>query len=143
MPYRADDASVVKIIELEDEEDDLEPFIRAANMLVNAHCLTDSEGESLGYTDQELKDIETWLAAHFYAVYRPRAFLTQFDTIRDQIESKVALKLDVTRYGQQAMLLDYHGGLSALNNGLAKVEKKFPAVTGRKPSIKWLGKKDY
>jgi hypothetical protein len=133
---------VTGIITLDDEDDDLTPFIDVANMLVDAVCVNDSEGEPFGYTDAELERIERWLSAHFYAVYRPRAFLSQVETLREQIESKVSLKLDVTRYGQQAMLLDYHGGLAALNNGLNEVTKNFPGATGRKPRIYWLGKKD-
>lgn len=139
MPYTT--ATQVETIIDVDEGDDLTAFIAAADMLVQECCLLDVDGNSLGYTDVQLEMIERWLSAHFYAIFEPRSFLDQVGDLRQQIESKVNLRLEVTRYGQQAMLLDFHGGLAALNNGLAKVEKKFPAITGRKPSINWLGRR--
>lgn len=137
MAYTTAD-NVRGIIEV-DDEDDLTPFIDSADILVLQCCITDPEGVSLGYSDAQLEMIERWLAAHFYAVFEPRSFLDQVGELRQQIESKVNLRLEVTRYGQQAMLLDFHGGLAALSNGLGKVVKKFPEVTGRKPKIAWLG----
>lgn len=141
MAVRTTALAVGGIIEVNDG-DDLDPFIETANYLVDACCLYASDGTtSLGYTDTQLELIERWLSAHFYAIYEPRSFLDQVGDLRQQIESKVNLRLEVTRYGQQAMLLDFKGGLAALSNGLGEVEKKFPDVTGRKPTITWLGKR--
>lgn len=127
MAYRTTAEAVAKIIDVEDE-DDLDPFIEPANMLVTDVCT------SSGYSDAKLEIIERWLSAHFYAILRPRNFLEQVDTLREQIESKIDLGLNVTRYGQQAMRLDTAGNLAALNN-------KMKEIVVSRMSITWLGRK--
>lgn len=124
------------------EGDDLAPYISSASRLVDRCCLTGVDGTALDYTTDDLELIERWLAAHFYCVFNPRTTQESVGQAQQQFEGRSDLRLNFTRYGQQAMLLDVHGGLAALNNGLGKVEKKFPAVTGRKPRITWLGKED-
>lgn len=126
MAFRTNHANVANIIDV-DEEDDVSPFIESANMLVTDVC-TNS-----GYSDAKLELIERWLSAHFYAIMRPRAFLEQADVIREQIESKVGLGLDVTRYGQQAKLLDTAGNLAALDN-------TNDVVLSTKRTLLWLGR---
>lgn len=126
-----------------DEGDDLTPYIASASRLVDRCCLFGSDGvTALDYTTDDLEMIERWLAAHFYSVFNPRNSAETIGPSQQQFEGRTDLRLNFTRYGQQAMLLDIHGGLAALNNGLGKVEKKFPSVTGRKPRVTWLGKDD-
>lgn len=111
---------------------DLTPFIDSANALVTAECLAS------GYDDATLELIERWLSAHFYAVFAPRrsaesvggAVSSQFEPIR------VDLGLWNTKYGQQAMMVDYHGNLAALANE-AKVVKK--SLAAGAVGTKWLG----
>lgn len=118
----------------------LTPMIATASRLVDRCCLLDVTGAPLDYSLDELTDIETYVAAHLYCIRDPQTNAVTVSGVQEQTDTKVDLRLQVTKYGQQAMLLDLHGGLAALNNGLGKVEKKFPAVTGRRPKITWLGK---
>jgi hypothetical protein len=124
---RTTESAVEGIIEVEDD-DDLTPFIETANLVVTDNCTAS------GYSDAKLEMIERWLSAHYYAILRPRNFLEQVDTLREQIESKVDLGFNVTRYGQQAMRLDNAGNLGRLD----AIIKKGLAVTR---SVIWLGKR--
>lgn len=109
-----------------DEEDDLDPFIDAANGLVTAVC--DASGYDSGY----LEKIERWLSAHFYKVVKRQEIREEVGTVRATYEGKVDLRLQVTEFGQQAMLLDYKGGLAAVNN-------QSGSVLRGKASIDYLG----
>ena len=97
------------------KNDDVDPFIATANDLVNECCAiaTDVDGITPFYTELQLTDIETWLACHFYHIYRPWKRGVSAGTVRADYESKVDLGLAQTRYGQQAMVLDRFGGLAA------------------------------
>ena len=120
---------VAEIIEVEDG-DSLTPFIRSANRLVTKFC-----GSVAAYVTADLEDIETWLAAHFYACFRRQVRGEQAGTVRSDYEGKVDLHLDVTIYGQQAQVLDWNGGLAAWNNSLEDIKN----VTA---FFYWLGKED-
>lgn len=116
---------------------DLNPYIDAANELVTELC----EAPAYGYSNSRLKTIELWLSAHFYCIFDPRKRDEMAGPVREVIEGKVGLHLDVTRYGQQAMILDTAGGLAAWNNAAAKVIK-MPAVVSKGiglTGITWLG----
>lgn len=120
---RTTSVEVAKIIEL-DAAIDLAPFITVANELVTELCV-DS-----GYSATRLTLIETWLAAHFYCIRDPRV-TSESAGVSASYEGTVGLHLDLSRYGQQVMLLDTAGSLAALN-------KK--SQTGRRTiSVTWLG----
>lgn len=112
---------------------DVTPFLEAANTLVTEVCTK----VEYGYTLSRLTQIETWLAAHFYCIYDPRAFQEQAGPVQQTTQSKVDLGLNVTHYGQMAMRLDTSGALAGLDNALKKIEVKLPAV--RKLAGYWLG----
>jgi len=134
MAFRTDIVKVGKIIEIDPDVDDLSPFIEPANMLVTD--VVEGEGETTDET--KLTIIETWLAAHFYAIFDPRLLVDDIEVLRSRIESKVDLGLDVTRYGQMAMRLDTSGKLAELNEqakGNTAATKKY------RVSFAWLGKK--
>lgn len=61
-----------------------------------------------------LKEIERWLSAHFAAIQDPRAKTEKADVVGQTIESKVDLNLNVTRYGQQVLILDTSGAFADL-----------------------------
>ena len=63
---RATEAEVKEIIETDRTDEQVTPFLKAANLLVT-DVLT-----GLGYSDDLLKEIERWLAAHFVAIRDPR-----------------------------------------------------------------------
>lgn len=110
---------------------DLTPFITAANALVTEACVP------AGYDANRLELIETWLAAHFYSIRDPRTIMEKAGEVFEQYENKVALGLNITRYGQQAMLLDTSHALAALSNINQKA-----LLTGKRKAILWLGKKN-
>jgi len=130
MAYRTTEAAVEGIIEV-DVAIPLAPFIEAANQLVTDVC-----GDA-GYSTAKLELIERWLAAHFYAVRDPRATQERAGAVGVTYESKVDLNLALTRYGQQAMLLDTAGGLATLNKRVAEGKV---AIT---PSVTWVGTEDW
>lgn len=79
-------------------------------------------------TEAELKDIETWLTAHFISVSKEKA------TVKEKVgEASVeyvnefAMNLASTLYGQTALLLDTSGTLSSLSKG--KMQASIRAVT--------------
>lgn len=119
---------------------DLTPFIDFANELVTEKCASVylEDGVTPFYTDNRLKMIETWLAAHAYHILDKERLSSQVESIREQVVSKVDLGLNLTHYGQQAMRLDTNGGLAAMNNAMNEQEETLPAVRVRK-RILWLG----
>jgi len=108
---------------------DVSPFISAASALVDEACSTDD------YTDAQLTVIETWLAAHVYTIRDPRAESEKAGSISVKYQSKVALNLSTSHYGQMAMLLDHKGGLAALSKRIEKGKKQSVSIT-------WWGSED-
>ena len=109
---------------------DLDPFILVANELVTEVC-TGTNGPTTAYTATRLELIERWLAAHFYAIRDPRA-TSESAGVSASYESAVDLGMSLTRYGQQARLLDTNGGLSRLD---AQIKRG----AARKVSLSWIG----
>lgn len=93
-------------------EDFLAPFILPANLLVTDVC------GAAGYSDEKLEMIERWLGAHFYQILAPGANTERAGRVAQTVRSKVDLGLNVTHYGQQAMVLDTAGGLAEINQAL-------------------------
>lgn len=98
---------------------DIDPYINVANVVVTDRLTI------LGYSDTKLEMIERLLTCHLFEVDNPRIMKegqgNQYAT--EQLESKVDLGLNLTRFGQQIKLLDNLNGLG-----------------WKKPkSIKWLG----
>jgi len=111
------------VIEVEDEDVVLTPFIEAANSLVTELCAP------AGYSADRLEIIETWLAAHFYAIRAPR-IASENAGVAISYQGNVGMHLEVTVYGQQVMVLDTAGVFAKLQKQTTK--------TG-KARIKWLG----
>jgi hypothetical protein len=111
-----------------DDSISLTPFMNAANELVTEVC------NYSGYSATRLQMIETWLSAHFYAMRDPGVapVSERAGGVGANYQSQVGLGFDVTHYGQQAMRLDTHGGLAALN---IKINRGAQA-----PGMNWLGK---
>ena len=104
---------------------DIEAFITASNSLVTDVL----GGEGLGTV--RLKEIERWLAAHFLAHAGTDKTAGQVveeqigDTRRRFSDGQAAFgKLDSTRYGKMALLLDTTGKLA----GLGKTRAQFRVV---------------
>lgn len=107
------------IIEL-DPAIDLAPFILAATTMI------DDIADDSGHSSDRLQLIETWLAAHFYAMRDPRQTSEKAGPVAASYQSKVDLHLRLTHYGQMAMSLDSSGLLAAMSNGT-------------RGSVVWLG----
>lgn len=133
MPVRTTDGAVRKLMDLDDDFDTA-PFIEAANSLVNDVCT------GSGYSDSKLELIERWLSAHMCAILDPPANIETADQVTAHYDSKVALGLNLTRWGQQAMRLDTDGNLAGLDNAMKKVVVPLDPSGGFKSKITWLGK---
>lgn len=108
---------------------DLTSFMKAANHLINRIV------DLTKYTADELQLIETWLAAHFAAIADMRRAMEKAGDVSESFQHKLDLRLDVTMYGQQAMILETEGALAAWNE-----ESKNGAK--RKVGVIWLGTED-
>lgn len=122
MAIRATESLVAAIIEV-DEEINLSPFIIAANALVEEIAI-DS-----GHDEARLTLIETWLAAHFYAMRDPRVTDERAGPVSASYQNKVDLFLSLSHYGQMAQTLDTSGLLMGLSGQKT-----------RTASVQWAGK---
>lgn len=109
---RTSELSVAEIL-LEDlsSGDSLVAFIDTASALVTEVCAPQ------GYSDTILELIERWLAAHFYCIAKPQVVSEKVGQGENTFQQKVDLNLNQTRYGQQALILDYKGSLSEISEG--------------------------
>lgn len=131
MAIRTTDEAVRGIIDLDDDFDTT-PHIEAASSIVDSTCILKSS-----YSDAQLELIERWLSAHFCAIQDPRATYDQTGAIMSSYESKVDLGLSLTRYGQQAMIIDTDGNLAALANAQKKVSTVL--AVSKRTRFTWLG----
>ena len=120
MAFRVTKEQLRGIIKTSLGDEELLTFITTANILVNELLLAED------YSDNLLKQIELWLAAHFLAVRDPR---TSTDTIPGgptlQYHGQTGIEgLKQTPYGTQVMILDHHGALTraAQSKGKAELE---------------------
>lgn len=120
---------LVKSIIFEDDFDitSYDTFIATANMIVTKYVAINAN-----YTAGDLQLIETWLAAHFCCINSPRKTQSTISSAQASYESRVGMGFNLTRYGQQAMLLAGYGELANLNVLLD--QKKV-----RKPSVIFIG----
>jgi hypothetical protein len=88
----------------------LDPFIAAAHQLVedrlSGKTYTGPTGAEVTISEASMTEIERWLAAHFASMWDKR---TATDTVGPgtfEYEGETAMRLDFTRYGQQAIILD-------------------------------------
>lgn len=94
----------------------LVPFIDTASSLVNKVSTFDAaNGSTLSSTDLEL--IERWLSAHFYAQSDQLYTSKSTGKASGSFQGQTGMHLENTIYGQQAMLLDTSGYLSAVQKG--------------------------
>lgn len=108
MAARVTDIQVKEIIE--DVTFDTSNFIDTANVIVNEHLASKISSTEL------LTKIELYLAAHFVALTAERGALVR-STFMDAAESYANVfkgGFRSTRYGQQALALDYTSTLQAV-----------------------------
>jgi len=110
-------------------------FLEPASWLVQDVC---EPAYDPAASEAKLEIIERYLAAHFYSVTDPVSISEWIGSVRTFYEYKVDLHLNVTRFGQQAMLLDTSGALAAHNNAMKKALATLPADV-RPVTAFWLG----
>ena len=115
---RATEAEVKEIIDTELTDEQVTPFLRAANLLVT-EVLSDE-----GYGTSLLAEIERWLAAHFVAIRDPRISKEKIGDADATYQGKTGLGLNHTSYGQQVMILDVHGKLAEIAESKGPAEVK-------------------
>lgn len=103
-------SEVDKIIDVDPNITDYSAFISVASLLVDDISAGDSS-----ISEDRLKEIERWLSAHFLAIRDMRASDEKAGKVSMSYQYKLGLNLQVTMYGQQAMMLDSSGYLSRLN----------------------------
>ena len=121
---RTSDVKVRAVIETEAEHD-LEQFITHANALVD-RVNTCATGKSITLTSTELEIIETYLAAHFYALRYLQFSEKKTGRASVVIQGKTGMGLEATLWGQQALSLDPSGCLAEITGG-------------NMPTVHWAG----
>lgn len=101
-------------------------FITTANLVTSrvAACAT---AKDIALSTEELTEIETWLAAHYYAMSDQTYASKTTGGQSASFHGQTGKRLEATKYGQTALDLDYSGCLSAISL------RAFA-------SSKWLGK---
>ena len=118
MAIRATEAMVKEIIDTDLTNEQITPFLIAANTMVADLLLNEN------YSVTTLQEIERWLAAHFVAVRDPQVTSEKIGDAQAVYEGKTGKGLESTRYGQQVMTLEHHGLLAQLASGKRPAEVK-------------------
>lgn len=108
-----------------DEGENIDRFIVTANSLTNHVASKDTTGM---VSTELLLEIETYLAAHFYALFNPQV---QSETMgaSAQFQGQTGKGLEGTWWGCNAISLDVSGTLAQVAKGVVK------------GGFIWLGKK--
>lgn len=121
MPLRASPFEVRGVLGLPSNDDtDVTIHLETANVIV------DEELVGQGLSDARLKQIELYLAAHFGCIAVEKGGITRErageseEGYRQDFSSRP--NLSMTRYGQQALVLDKSGKLAALDAPAGKAE---------------------
>lgn len=128
---RATDEDVKAVLEqgaidiITDNDIALQPFLETANPIVD---YIDSQDTANILAVGVLKQMEIYLAAHFYH-HRDQPLQTKSTgAASGTFQGQFGMGFDSTRWGQTAKRLDFTGTLAALDEPKA-----------RKAGIKWLG----
>lgn len=113
---RTSAANVRKIVET-DSSIDLDAFIEVANELVTEVCA------DAGYTDSRMELIERYLAAHFYRVRDPMAGNESAGGVSVSYQHSGGMQLQLTREGQQVLILDTAGGFATLQAAAGRIRR--------------------
>lgn len=127
MAYRTTEDKVRSIVDSAPELD-VTPFIRVANRLVSKVDTADTGGL---LDSDDLVELETWLAAHFYA-HRDQLLQSKSTSgASGSYQGQTGMFFSSTQYGQTALLLDVTGYLASLQQQAENGRKKIQMV--------WLG----
>src|SRR5690554_748452 len=110
--FRVLEDELRQILNIPDCSKSLAIFLKAAHNLVN---YIDKQCNSEGLLDKEaLKDIELFLAAHFYTNYDKQYQEKRTEHAAAVFQGTTGMLLESSDYGQSAMLLDVTGCLAKL-----------------------------
>ncbi len=110
MANRTDSAAVCAVLETSLGDEQVDPFVDTANILVTEYLASSSLSAAI------LKEIETYLAAHFVTLRDRRAKQERADGVGFTLEGDFGMGLDSSQYGQTAQILDSTGVLSQLSD---------------------------
>ena len=125
MAIRTTSEMVEAVIEV-DSAADLDPLITAASALTDYIASADTLSV---LTSDLLLQIETYIAAHLYALKDPQYQTKATGGASATFQGQTKTRFEATWWGQQAMVFDVTGKLAALNAGTK------PVLT-----VHWLGK---
>ncbi len=111
MGIRVSDDMVKEIIDIDENITNILPFIMTASNLVDRIEKKDSTIDA-----GTLRLIEQWLSAHFVAISDMRSDNEKAGSVGQKFQYKLGLNLQVTMYGQQALIIDPTGLLKTLNS---------------------------
>jgi len=124
MSWRIEEADLQAIVHT-DSDLSLVPFIETANALADYVSSKDSKSQ---LSATLLKQIELYLAAHFYS-HRDQPYASKSTMgASASFQGQWGKGLESTRWGQTAMMLDVSGTLAAI------------AMGGGIATVEWLGK---
>jgi len=107
---RTDSAAVCAVLETSLNDDEVEPFIATANLMVTAYLGSSDLSADL------LKEIETYLAAHFVTLRDVQTKTEKADGVAFTYQGEWGKGLGSSSYGQTAQILDGTGILSQLSD---------------------------
>ncbi len=107
---RTDSAAVCAVLDTSLDDDEVEPFINTANLVVTTYLATSGLDADL------LKEIETYLAAHFVTLRDVQAKQERADGVAFTYQGEWGSGLDSSSYGQTAQILDSTGILAQLSD---------------------------
>lgn len=102
---------ICKEIDADTPEEETTAFIETAHVLLCAVL------DGYGIPTSLMTQIEKYLAAHYAAVAYPVTQREGMGPLSRSYATKIDLRLDNTKYGQQAMALDPTNVLSDINDG--------------------------
>ncbi len=125
MTVRVTAEDVQKIIETSKDTSVIEAFITAANLTIDTVLAT------AGLSEDQLTEIERWLAAHLMACsVEPQIMKEQAGNAAATYAGVTKMGLDATLYGQQVKILDTSGLLAAQEALIGKRNASVYAIPG-------------
>lgn len=113
MAIRTNESEVQAVIETQDGHD-LSPFIINASVLVD-RVSTKAIENGTTLSDNELKVIETYIAAHLYFLRYPKVAELNRGKVKAKFQvGQLGKGLDSSFWGQYALSLDHSGTLASV-----------------------------
>lgn len=100
-----------------DVRSDLDSSLALTEHILTAVTITDRLDSVTTLSDAELERVELYLAVHFASLDQDKVVDRQIEGAQDKFATgKTGLKLDFTRWGQMAKLIDHTGTLDTMDS---------------------------